>query len=133
LADFDLSNQDPNELLAEKRAFVERLERQRTERAYQSIYTQIIEIGRQERETARLKAELTDIKPVRTGFKPHPDPKIDAALDQIWQSGPNGRALYVKIAKGLTLLTERDVCALAGYLPKTLEKRCAELLADETD
>jgi hypothetical protein len=98
-----------------------------------NLKRQLIEVGNAERDRSKERQFFAGITPVRTDFFPHPDPKINIALSRIWQSGPNGRALYVKIAKGLTLLTANDVLALGNCLPKTCEHKAGEFLVNEAD
>jgi hypothetical protein len=98
-----------------------------------NLKSRLAEIGKIERDQAKERQFFAGIASVRTGFRPHPDPKIDTALNRIWQSGPNGRALYVKIAKGVTLLTANDVLALGECLPETCEHQAGEILVNEID
>jgi hypothetical protein len=98
--------------VADQERFQERLEE---DRARKSIHAGLAEVVRIERYEAAQRQKRVGIEtPARTDFVTNPDPEKEEAMDRIWEAGPKGKRLYIKIAKGLATLTWPDVIKLSG-------------------
>lgn len=99
---------------AREAAYLEEQKRYDVRRAHGNIQESLSQISREERfqaATRQKKAGITD--PAKSGFARDLPPEREVALARIWESGQNGKRLYVRIGKGLAVLSWQDVIELS--------------------
>jgi hypothetical protein len=81
------------------------------------------QIRRQELGRAIKNQERMGIKePLKLGFRPSGDDKIDSAMKKLFAAGKNGRDLWVMINKGLATVDRAKLLGMVGYPVAAVEE-----------